>query len=298
MEEKKWSEYQISSTTTEKSNYPQVLKKLNDPPVELWWRGELDSEIVDNCVAIVGSRSITRYGRQIAEKFTEQLVAEGVTIISGFMYGIDAVVHETVTRERGRTIAVLGSGINQIYPPDHDLLYTSILRENGVVLSEFKPEQKPKPWMYAKRNRIVAAMANLGVIVIEAGVKSGSLITADFAIKLQRTVYAVPGPINSHTSEGTNWLIKNKKAKLISSIDDIKGITKLIRQPADSNSSLSLSPVENKILEVIKNEGTPLAMDEIVAISGLAVPEVSKALTMMNLQGSVEEINGKYDLKK
>lgn len=287
------NDYPIRRLDMEHERYPKVLKKLRDAPKTIFYRGNLDEDILKSCVAIVGSRAMTRYGRQVTEKFTEDLVNSNITVISGFMYGIDAVAHEVATRKKGRTIAVLGSGINQIYPSDHEKLYTSILRENGVVMSEFNPEQKPKPWMYAKRNRIVAALANMGVIVIEASVKSGSLITAGFANKLYRTVYAVPGPITSSASEGTNYLIKTQKGKLISSVEEIKGVKKT----KNKNTSPSLSPGKNKILEVLINEGTPLAMDEIVALSGQSVVEVSKQLTVMNLQGLIDEFNGKYALK-
>ena len=289
-----WTDFQVQRASIDQEAYPRRIKELSDIPKEIYYRGKLDNSLLENCIAIVGSRAMTRYGRLVTEKIVSSLVQSGVTIISGFMYGIDAVAHRVAVQEKGRTIAVLGSGINQIYPPDHDSLYTQILRENGVAMSEFKPEQKPKPWMYAKRNRIVAALANLGVIVIEASVKSGSLITADYANKLHRTVYAVPGSINSTASEGTNWLIKTGNAKLITSADDIKGIKKIKSQ---IKTSTQLSPVKNEILEILKKEGTPLAMDELVVISGLSVVEVSKQLTMMNLQGLIDEVNGKYAVK-
>jgi len=288
----KWVEYPEQSIDIDNINYPRDLNKLTDPPTTLYYRGTLSKSILRRCLAIVGSRRMSRYGKAAAERLTGDLVAAGVTIVSGFMYGVDAVAHSVAVEGKGRTIAVLGSGINQIYPPDHDILYTSILENGGVVLSEFKPEQKPKPWMYAKRNRIVAALANMGVIVIEASVKSGSLITADYANKLQRPVYALPGPINSSTSEGTNWLIKTGKAKLITNINDIKGIKKLKKEKLKNNSPLS--PVESKILEILKIEGAPLSADEIVALSGMTISEVSMQISMMHLKGLLSEVDGKY----
>jgi DNA processing protein len=151
--------------------------------------------------------------------------------------------------------------------------------------------------MYAKRNRIVAALANLGVIVIEAGEKSGSLLTAEYAIKLRRPLYAVPGPINSETSKGTNWLIQSGKAQLITSIHDIKAIRRIKNTKIDMKSSLSHSPFENKILELLKTDGTPLALDEIVVLTGLDVTEVSTQISLLHLQGLIDEINGKYAVK-
>lgn len=287
--------YPVHTVDIEQESYPSSLNELRDPPLQVYYRGNLDSNILKNCVAIVGSRNISRYGRQVAEQLTEELVLQGITIISGFMYGIDAVAHSTAVAGKGRTIAVFGSGINQIYPPDHENLYTSILRENGAILSEYDPEQKPKPWMYAKRNRIVAALANMGVIVIEASEKSGSLITAEYAIKLRRSLYAVPGPINSDTSKGTNWLIKTGKAKLITDVSDIKGIINIIKEKIES--SPSLSPSESKIYNVLKNEGTPLAVDEISILTGIETSQVSMQISLMHLHGLLDEVNGKYAVK-
>lgn len=287
------NEYPIVELNKGDSQYPKRLLDLKDAPVTIYFRGEMENGILENCVALVGSRAMTRYGRQVAEKWSEYFALNGVTVISGFMYGIDTVCHQSTIANKGRTIAVFGCGISQIYPPDNNKLYTSILESNGLILSEYKPEQKPKPWMYAKRNRIVAALANLGVIVIEASVKSGSLLTADFAIKLQRTVYAVPGPINSPASEGTNWLIKTGKAKLIITPEEIIKNNKVITK----NNSTQLSPFKNKILELIKSEGTPLALDELIALSGLPATEVSKQLTLLDLQGLIDEENGKYAAK-
>jgi DNA processing protein len=287
------NDYPIIQINNGDSQYPSRLLDLKDAPESIYSRGNFDDDIFANCIAIVGSRTMTRYGRQVAEKWSEYFAMSGVTVVSGFMYGIDTVCHQATIANKGRTIAVFGCGISQIYPPDNDKLYTSILESKGLILSEYKPEQKPKPWMYAKRNRIVAALANLGVLVIEASVKSGSLITADFAIKLRRTVYAVPGPINSSASEGTNWLIKTGKAKLVTNPEEIIKNNKV----KTKNNSTQLSPFKNTILELIKSEGTPLAMDELITLSGLSATEVSKQLTLLNLQGLIDEENGKYAAK-
>ena len=295
---KKWTDYSIQTVEYDQKNYPRRIKEVGDVPRKLYYRGDLNNELLSNCVAIVGSRRMSRYGRSVAERFASDLVSHGVTVISGFMYGIDIVAHSTTVEEMGRTIAVIGGGIDNIYPADCEKLYTAILREKGVILSEFSPEQKPKPWMYAKRNRIVAALANLGVIVIEAGEKSGSLLTAEYAIKLRRPLYAVPGQINSETSKGTNWLIKSGKAKLITSVEDISGMNKLkINNFENKKMSSPLSPSKNVILDLLKTEGTPLAMDEIVHMTGLGVTEVSSQISLLHLQGLVDEINGKYAVK-
>ncbi len=290
-----WSDYKVKKINIEQIPYSERFSRLSDAPESLYYRGQVSVSTLKNCIAVVGSRRMSRYGRLVTENIVSALVSSGVTIISGFMYGIDTVAHQIAVDQKGRTIAVFGCGINQIYPLENDKLYTSILKHGGIVCSEYIPEQKPKMWMYTRRNRIVAALANLGVVVIEASVKSGSLITANYASKLQRTIYAVPGPVNSSTSEGTNWLIKTGKAKMITSAEDIcdvenrKKLTTITRP---------LSPVESKIFKILKLEGTPLALDEIVILSGLKVSEISTQISIMHLKGVLEEIGGKYALKQ
>ncbi|OGM26736.1 DNA protecting protein DprA [Candidatus Woesebacteria bacterium RIFCSPHIGHO2_01_FULL_39_28] len=273
------------------------FKKIYKPPKVIYYRGNINPKIFEKSLAIVGSRRMTRYGKEVIDRFIPELVTNNVTIISGFMYGVDTQAHKKTVEYGGITVAVFGSGINICYPPENDKLYTCILEKGGVVLSEYEPDSKPQLWRYPQRNRIVAGLASLGVLVIEAGEKSGSLITAEYAQKQGKKIYAVPGPITSSLSTGTNLLIKNGIAKIATEARDMIGS----KNPKLKNSKLpskpsNLNDKEKKIYTALNLE--PLSADEIARNLNLDISEVSTILSLMSLRGILTESVGKFYLGK
>lgn len=234
---------------------------------KLYYRGEWDESLFTKCMTIVGSRRMTDYGRRVIEKIVPQLVQDGWTIISGFMYGVDQYAHKICIENGGRTIAVLGWGIDQ----END---TKIIESGGLLVSLWK-DQLGTLWTFPARDRVMAALGH-ELIVVEAGVKSGSLITANMAIELKKPVWAVPGPITSSVSVGTNKLIAEGKAKIW----------------LGPGVSIQESGVSNPILNLIQNEG--LDASEIARRLNRSASDVGAELTMLMLRGDVEEREGKY----
>lgn len=255
-----------------------ALKKLLDlstPPKHLYATGKWDADIFNKCVAIVGSRKMTLYGEKVIEKLVPILVAKQYTIVSGFMYGVDQYVHKMCVDTGGRTIAVLGWGIDTPLTGEDQKLAKEIVDTNGLLLSEWET-QKAAHWTFPARNRIVAALCD-SVYVVEAAEHSGSLITAKLAEKLNRDLWAVPGPITSRTSLGTNMLIQQGKAKMW--LGDDVPITPSLA-------------IEDPILRVLEND--MLAIDDLYRKINLPVSEIGAKLSILILQGQVGEKEGKY----
>lgn len=207
----------LKIVTLDDPDYPENLKNIADPPIILYLKGELEKE--DNfSLAIVGSRRASFYGLSLAEKFAFQLSENGFTIISGLARGIDSRAHQGALKYKGRTLAVIGSGLNNLYPSENQALAEKIA-QNGAVISEFPLQTPPFKQNFPRRNRLISGLS-LGVLVVEAARNSGALITADFALEQGREVFALPGKIDSDTSFGTNALIKDG-AKLVSAVEDI-----------------------------------------------------------------------------
>ena len=198
--------------------YPESLKRIYDPPIVLYANGNLNL-LNHKSIAIVGCRLCSVYGKIITKKLAYNLSEKNITIISGMARGIDTYAHIGALEAKGRTIAVLGSGIDVIYPKENERLYYEIIKNNGLIISEYIIGTKPIPINFPKRNRIISALSS-GVLVTEAKIRSGSFITVDFALEQGKEIFAVPGNINSVNSEGTNSLIK-QVAKLVTSVDDI-----------------------------------------------------------------------------
>ena len=282
-----WSDYPIKQVRIGDKNYPKILAKIDKPPVKLYYRGKLAKSLFSKSIAVVGSRKMTRYGVEAVDFLVSVLVGYGVTVISGFMYGVDTTAHKKCLEHQGRTVAVFGSGLDICYPPENDKLYGEILEGGGAVISEYPPDAKPQLWTFPQRNRIVAALSTLGVLVIEGGEKSGSLITANFAKKYGRRVFAVPGPITSTASAGPNKLIRDGLAELVTSAADILG--KKITQSA---LPFELKPLEKKIYQALLIESS--TVDELVVAVGANVVELGKTLSLMSLKGAVTESAGKF----
>lgn len=284
--------------TFEDEAYPRRLKNIYDPPPLLYMRGEIKKED-DLAIAIVGSRKTSPYGRGITEKIGQELVRYGITIVSGMARGIDSVAHQSAISGGGRTIAVLGCGVDVVYPPENRPLFEQII-DHGAVLSEFPMGSRPEGSHFPKRNRIISGLS-LGVVVVQAGQKSGSLITANCALEQGREVFAVPGNVGINGSSGTNRLIKDG-AKLVASSDDIleeimpQWQTENETPPQRENLPIDL-PEEGKKLFSLLGE-TPLHIDTLIRESGLDPGRVLSLLLDLELKGLVLQWPGKCFSKK
>jgi DNA processing protein len=223
-----WEEVDKTIEATEKTkakvltivddNYPELLKQIYDPPILIWHKGDIDL-LHELGVAVVGTRNTTSYGKKTAKKLAADLCEAGLCIFSGLAHGIDSYAHQAAVESGGKTVAVLGSGIDWIYPAKNKGLANAIVQSGGLVISEFPPGTKPDAGNFPIRNRIVSGLS-LGTLVVESGIQGGSIITAEIALDQNREVFAVPHPIDSASGTGCNYLIKNG-AKLVQTVDDI-----------------------------------------------------------------------------
>lgn len=286
-----WKKWPIKEIL--KIDFPKCLQEVRNCPEKLYYRGEWKDDLFKKVTAIVGSRQITKYGRSVVEKIMPEIVFQKSTIISGFMYGVDTEAHKKCLELGGKTIAVLGSGLNEYYPKENDKLYTEILKNEGLVISEYEANFKPTVWSFPQRNRIVSGLTNTSVVIVEAGIKSGSLITAKLALEQKRKILAVPGMINSKMSEGTNWLIKTGGAKILTEPIDI--FEDRIAMPTQENlfkDYSNLSDVERIIIDLLENEA--MTSDELCQIIKKNISEISTALSMMLMKDLLTEEDGKF----
>jgi DNA processing protein len=283
----------IRLVTLEDPGYPELLRTIPDPPLALYVSGSLrESDRV--AVAIVGSRRASPYGTQCAERLAYELSLRGVTVVSGLARGIDSAAHRGALRASGRTLAVLGSGVQRIYPPEHEGLAHQVAGA-GAVLSEYPMETEPLPHHFPRRNRIISGLS-LGVVVVEAAARSGALITADCALEQGREVFAVPGPMTAVTSQGTHQLLK-QGARLVTSVDDILEELRLEPQAAAAPCQpcavpSDLAASERQVLACV-GQDQPSFIDSIAAQSGLAAAEVSSVLLQLELKRLVQQLPGK-----
>ncbi len=276
--------------------YPELLRAIYDPPAVLYCDGSVEPGD-RQAVAIVGSRQATPYGLRITETLAGELSALGFTILSGFARGIDAAAHRAALAAGGRTIAVLGCGLDVDYPPGHASLHAEIAG-SGAVLTEFAPGTPPRATNFPRRNRIISGLA-LGVVVVEAADDSGSLITARLALEQGREVFAVPGPIDVPTSQGPHGLLK-QGATLVETVDDIveellpqldRPLQTLKTEPiAALPEHVELSPSERTVLEVMSRE--PLHLDDLTERSRLTTPAVAAILLGLELKALVKQLPG------
>ena len=253
----------------------------------LYYKGVLDS-LKTNSVAIVGTRRMTSYGREVTERFSSGLGNLGVTIISGLARGVDTVAHKACLSVNGKTVAVLGNGLDTVYPPENANLADEIIKKGGAIISEYPLGYPALPVNFAIRNRIVSGLSD-AVIVIEGAEKSGTLLTAGHAAEQGKTVFAVPGQITSPLSASPLYLLKNG-AKIASSVKDI--LDELDFQiKVDKEKIQEIipdTPEEANLLEILENE--PLHLDELVRISGRKTSEISARLTIMEMKGMVKNL--------
>lgn len=290
----------INIITLQDSLYPPKLLEIYDRPPFLYVKGSLNKDDID--IAIVGSRLASTYGKYTTERISRELALRGVTVVSGMARGIDSAAHQGALTARGRTIAVLGTGLDIIYPPENKKLFAAI-GENGALVSEYPPGTPPLASNFPARNRIISGMS-YGVVVVEAGEKSGSLITARLALEQGREVFAVPGTIDSAGSRGTNKLIK-QGAKLIENTDDILEEilpqlekTKILEIMPDSGKDTKarkknddLNEIDRQIIALLSDNR--LHIDELIITTGLAPGDILSSLMKLELNGIVHQHPGK-----
>lgn len=273
--------------------YPPNLKEIYDPPVALYLRGEIREE--DKfAVAVVGTRRPTQYGRSVAHKLASELVQRGFSVVSGLARGIDTSAHRGALDGGGRTIAVLGCGIDICYPQENKELMEEIA-QNGAVVSEFAPGAPPQPWHFPLRNRVISGLS-FGTVIVQAPEGSGALITADLALEQGREVFAVPGNIEDPRSKGPHQLIK-EGAKLVEFVEDIiteLGIPGQISHPVPNPPppSLFLPPEEEQLLKVLSYEERYIG--DISREAGLPPAQVASLLTLLELKGLVKKLPGDH----
>jgi DNA processing protein len=266
--------------------YPPLLAELHDPPPRLFVRGDA-AVLSEPGVAVVGARSCSAYGAQVARALARELAAAGLVVVSGLARGVDGEAHRGALEGGGRTVAVLGCGIDRDYPRSHGELARRIVT-SGAVVSEYPPGVEPAPWRFPARNRIIAGLS-LATVVVEARERSGALITADFALELGRDVFAVPGEITSGLSAGTNDLLRQGAAPL-TAVRDVLDAVGLEVEPTAR--SASVSDAARSLLALLDDGAS--AADDLTRASGLSSAEVAAALVELELGGLAAQAEGVY----
>lgn len=280
--------------------FPRLLSELSDPPVMLFIRGQF-TQADQLSIGMVGTRHCTSYGRTMAERISKSLARYGITIVSGLARGIDAICHRGAMEVEGRTIAVLGSSVTDVYPPEHQELAQQVV-EHGVLVSETHPFSKPKAGVFPQRNRIISGLS-LGVIVVEAADRSGSLITARHAGEQGRDLFAVPGSATSRMSRGCNQLIRDGAILIQDAEDVIEHLGPLVERAKLGDGSvlhhpieLQLNEIEQTVLQAI--EEVPTDIDQIIINSKLPVPRVLSTLSVLEIRGLITRVSGRTVVRR
>lgn len=280
--------------------FPRLLSELEDPPVMLFVRGSF-TPADQLSIGMVGTRHCTSYGRTMAERISKALARYGITIVSGLARGVDAISHQGAIDVEGRTIAVLGSSVTDIYPPEHKELAEQVV-QHGVLVSETHPFAKPKAGVFPQRNRIISGLS-LGVIVVEAADRSGSLITARHAGEQGRDLFAVPGPATSRMSRGCNQLIRDGAILIQDAEDVIEHLGPLVEKAnlgtgnvVHHPSELQLNEIEQAVLQAI--ESSPTDIDQVISSSKLPVPRVLSTLSVLEMRGLIKRPSGRTVVRR
>jgi DNA processing protein len=295
---KRVREFGVTVITQESPSYPKPLREIHAPPIVLYIWGELE-ERDHHAIGIIGARRTTHYGTESAKKLAYQLAYAGLTVISGLARGIDTAAHQGALAAKGRTIAVIGSGLVKLYPPENAALAEKIRSGNGAIVSEFSMEIEPDRQTFPMRNRIISGWSH-GILVVEAGLNSGALITAAQALEQGRSVYAVPGHINAPSAMGSNRLIQ-QGAKLVMDASDILDDLQILlpeAKPLPEAASRQLPPLseeERRVYDAINASETPI--DQIAAQCDLPSAIVSSTLLRLELKRLVKQLPGKYFVK-
>lgn len=272
--------------------YPELLRKIYDPPIILYVKGNY-SDQDRYSISIVGTRTPTSYGKNMADRFAGELATQNISIISGLARGIDSIAHKSVLKSNGRTVAILGTGIDVIYPPENRKLFDEI-SEKGLIISEYPLGTKPDAQNFPKRNRIISGIT-LGTVVIETGINGGAMQTAAFALDQNREVFALPGNIGIRQSEGTNALIRKGEAKLVTTPEDILEELEIKLKPVIGKNipkpNLDLNIFEEKIISQLST--TPLQIDKISLMTSLSTSDCLVHLLSLEFKGLVKQLPGK-----
>lgn len=280
----------VSIVTLADDAFPRLLREIPSPPLLLYVRGTLEPDD-EHAVGVVGTRRATAYGREMARRLTSELAQAGITIVSGLARGIDAVAHQVALDSGGRTVAVLGCGLDTIYPPEHRRLADHIV-ERGALISEFPLGTGPDAPNFPVRNRLISGMS-LGIIVVEAPRKSGALITANFAADQGRTVYAVPGSALSSGSEGPLQLLRDGATLAVTADDVLADLNMPVRQLAfETRQALPASEEEGLVLARL--DGEPRHIDELAMEAGIGISRLSALLLEMQLKGFVRNVGAQH----
>ncbi len=289
-----WESNNVKIITYYDSNYPTMLKEIAQPPWVLYTIGDFNL-INSYTLAIVGTRNPTNYGKIITERISKDLVNYEFVIVSGMARGIDSVAHKSSLDNKGKTIAVLGCGVDIIYPKENNILYKEIINK-GLLISEYPPGEKPIPGYFPQRNRIISGLS-YGTLVVEASISSGSLITAQYAVDQSREVFAIPGPISSINSMGTNSLIK-QGAKLVQSVEDIIDEFPYLslNRKQQIKQEIKITDNEYKIYNILGVE--PIHIDEIYVKTNFELSEVYENILALQFKGIIKQLPGGLYIRK
>ena len=278
----------IAAITPGDERYPRRLQEIPDPPPLIYVKGEL-LERDEWSLAVVGTRRPTQYGVQVTRSLTSELAGSGLTIVSGLARGVDGIAHEITLDQGGRTVAVVASGLDHVYPPEHKRLAARILDSGGAILSEYPLGRRPDARFFPRRNRIIAGIT-LGTLVTEAGEKSGTWHTVTSALDQGREVFAVPGPITSEQSTGANNVIKRGLGKLVTCAQDVLDELNLgpIERQAELVEQLPEDPLEAMLLDQLGGE--PIHVDELSRLIRQPVHETAAAMATLELKGLIHQV--------
>lgn len=282
----------IQIITYADEDYPYYLKQIYDPPIVLYIKGSLNSFNQEKSLAVVGSRRASHYAKEVLKKIISELKGHNITIVSGMAVGVDSCAHQAALDNGINTIAVIGSGFDNIYPEKNKTLYKNIINSGGAVVSEYFPDQKAAPWTFPRRNRIISGLSQ-GTLVGEAGLKSGALITARLTLDQNRELMCIPGMITNPNTEGTYKLIK-EGAAVITKTEDIFHQLKWDNQTGfraeNGNSTSEFAGSEKKIMDIL--DLAPKSFDAVLEETKLDIDELMMALTSLELEGVIKQLPG------
>lgn len=289
---------EIEIITIEDEKYPQQLKNIKNPPQKLYAKGNMEL-LNSNIISIIGSRACSENGIKLTQQFTKELVYQNITIASGMAVGIDTIAHQTTLQQKGKTIAVLGNGFDNIFPAENKQLYQQIIKNNGLVITEYPPEEKAKSKNFLERNRIVSGLA-LGILVVEATHRSGTSVTARLAKQQGRKIFALPHEVNDIHGVGTNRLIQEGANIVMNTEDIIKEFSFLSYKVPSEEKEIPKLPTRkicknqeyNQIYQQITEN--PISLNEIYQKSNKNITEINNILLMLELDGYIEKIVGGY----
>lgn len=274
--------------------FPAKLRNIPDPPYLIYYMGNIEL-LKKFSIAVIGSRKPTSYGIFAANKFAKELSGRGIVIISGFALGIDSESHRTVVAQGGETIGVLGTSFDNMYPRSNSKLAKEMIAKRNLLITEYPLEKDTKPYHFVKRNRLICGLSQ-GLLVVEAGIKSGTLTTVDFALDQGKNIFAIPGNINSTNSVGTNNLIKLGAKITVSCEDILEEYSNVIFKSEKKLDEIAFSEIEKKIIDTLKNEGAQ-NIEKIAIFTNIKIKDIMGILNILEIKGVVKDLgNSIYSL--